>query len=222
MSKKDYLPAAFKKLLTWLINFITCLGDSAFYSRLGLDPARIETLRIEIQAYRDACTLADNPNAGKADRLDRREKARALDRSVRRYVNTFLRYNENLTDEDRVLLGLTVPDTTSTSEASPSEYPEIQADTSIIRRIRCRFLNREHRFAKPPHVHGTELRSGFIPEGETPSLVHLTNSSFSTRSSITLDFPDENRAKRLGLCARYENNTGGKGPFGPIVVVIIP
>ncbi|MDR1675028.1 MAG: hypothetical protein LBR86_00940 [Tannerella sp.] len=31
--------------------------------------------------------------------------------SVRHYVNVALRYNENLTDEDRVRLELTVPDT---------------------------------------------------------------------------------------------------------------
>jgi hypothetical protein len=89
-------------------------------------------------------------------------------------------------------------------------------------RITCRFLNREHRAAKPRHVHGIELRSGFIPDGERPSLTHLTNSSFSTRSSVTLEFTDSQRGYLLGLCARYENNTGGKGPFGPIVTVFIP
>jgi hypothetical protein len=127
-----------------------------------------------------------------------------------------------MTDEDRVRLGLTVPDTTPTEEADPDEYPEIDVDTSVLRRIKCKFLNREHRVAKPPHVHGIELRSGFIPEGEEPSIEHLTDSSFSTRASMTKDFSDKDRGRRFGLCARYENNTGRKGPFGPIVVVFIP
>jgi hypothetical protein len=39
---------------------------------------------------------------------------------------------------------------------------------------------------------------------------------------MKMDFTDEERGQRLGLCARYENNTGRKGPFGPIVVVFIP
>jgi hypothetical protein len=48
------------------------------------------------------------------------------------------------------------------------------------------------------------------------------DSSFSTRASMKMDFNEEDRGKRFGLCARYENNTGAKGPFGPIVVVFIP
>jgi hypothetical protein len=222
MPKSNYLPRSFGELLTWLTNFITYLNSQQVYSRLGLDPARITALQTEINAYRAACTLADAPNAGKADRLDRKEKAETISKDVRHYVNVSLRYNENLTDEDRVRLGLTVPDTTPTSGGEINEYPEIETDTSILRRVGCKFLNREHHVAKPPHVHGIELCSGFIPDGEKPSLIHLTKSSFTTRASMKMDFTDEERGKRLGLCARYENNTGGKGPFGPIILVFIP
>jgi hypothetical protein len=218
----NYLPQAFGALLTWLINFITYLDSQGVIARLGLDATRVAALRAEIETYRTACTRADSPNAGKADRLDRREKAKSVSKSVRHYVNVALRYNENMTDEDRVRLGLTVPDTTATPETAPDEFPEIETDTSVIRRVGCRFLNREHRVAKPPHVHGVELRWGFVPDGETPSLAHLPNSSFSTRAAMKMDFTDEERGRRLGLCARYENNTGAKGPFSPIVTVFIP
>jgi hypothetical protein len=220
--KRDYVPQAFGALLTWLINFITYLSKQEVFTRLGLDETRILALKAQIEAYRAACALADGPNAGRADRLDRKEKAKAANKTVRHYVNVSLRFNENLTDEDRVQLGLTVPDTTPTAEPVPDEYPEIEVNTSTLRRVVCTFLNREHRAAKPPHVHGTELRSGFIPEGEEPSLEHLTESSFSTRSTMTMDFADKDRGRRLGLCARYENNTGGKGPYGPIIIVFIP
>jgi hypothetical protein len=222
MPQSNYLPRSYGALLTWLINFITYLESAGVISRLGLDATRIAALHTEINAYRDACTQADSPNAGKADRISRREKAETIGQSVRHYVNLALRYNEYIIDEDRVQLGLTVPDTTATPEADPDEYPEIEADTAVMRRVKCKFLNREHRVAKPLHTHGIEVRSGFIPDGEKPSLTHLMNSSFTTRASMTMDFTDEDRGRRLGLCARYENNTGGKGPFGPIVIVFIP
>jgi hypothetical protein len=220
--KKDYIPRSFAKLLTWLKNFITYLSKSEVIARLGLDNARVTALKTEINAYDEACEKADASNAGSVDRLDRKEKADNIIKSSRHFVNTFLRYNEALTDDDRKQLGLTIPDETSTPDSDPSEYPEIEPDTSVLRRITCRFLNREHRTAKPARVHGTELRSGFIPDGEKPSLKHLTESSFSTRSSITLDYTDEQRGMLIGLCARYENNTGGKGPFGPIITVFVP
>ncbi|MDR2120079.1 MAG: hypothetical protein LBP64_04295 [Tannerella sp.] len=222
MSNTDYLPTTFAGLLKWLMNFIGYLSQKEVYVRLGLDEMRIVTLGAEIAVYGDAYTTAEGPNAGKADRLDRKEKAVSVSKSIRRYVNMSLRYNEHVTDEDRVMLGLTVPEARKRSEGEMDEYPEIEVYTGIIRRIKCRFLNREHRVAKPPHVHGVELRSGFIPDGEKPSLTLLPNSSFSTRSTLTMDFSDEERGKRFGLCARYENNKGGKGPFGPIVTVFIP
>jgi hypothetical protein len=222
MRRKSYIPKSFAKLLAWLTNFITYLSNTEVMTRLGLDSARVNALKTEIDEYGKACTKADAANAGSVDRLERREKAKSVTKSSRNFVNRDLRYNEAVTDEDRKQLGLTVPDETPTSETDPNEYPEIETDTSVLRRITCRFLNREHRAAKPGHVHGTELRSGFIPDGEKPSLTLLTDSSFSTRSSMTLEFTDEQRGKLIGLCARYENNTGGKGPFGPIVTVFIP
>jgi hypothetical protein len=222
MKTKGYIPRSFAKLLTWLTNFITYLNLPDVMTRLGLDPMRVNTLSIEVEKYREACAKADAANAGSIDRLDRKEKGEAVTKSVRHFVNAFLRYNEAVTDDDRKQLGLTIPDNTPTSAANPDEYPEIETDTSVLRRIVCRFLNREHRTSKPRHVHGTELRSGFIPDGEKPSLTYLVDSSFSTRSSITLNFTDEQRGKRIGFCARYENNTGGKGPFGPIVTVFVP
>jgi hypothetical protein len=222
MKPKNYIPQAFAKLLTWLINFITYLNEAPVITRLGLDPMRVSALQTEIDAYSEACTKADAVNAGSVDRLDRREKAKAVTHSVRRFVNVFLRYNEALTNDDRKQLGLTIPNTTPSAEPAPTEYPEIETDTNVLRQVGCRFLNRERRAAKPLHVHGIELRSGFIPDGEEPSLTHLTISTFSTRTSTQLAFTDGERGKRLGLCARYENNTSDKGPFGPIVTVFVP
>ncbi|MDR2138191.1 MAG: hypothetical protein LBP50_01375 [Tannerella sp.] len=103
MPQLDYLPHAYGALLTYL-------GNQSVVARLGLDPARIAALSGEIEACQSACTRADSPNAGKADRLNRKEKAKSVETSVRHYVNVALRYNENLTGEDRIRLGLTVPD----------------------------------------------------------------------------------------------------------------
>jgi hypothetical protein len=83
-------------------------------------------------------------------------------------------------------------------------------------------LNEKQEAVKPDHVHGTEYRCGFVPEGETPSLKHLTEVYFTTKSSFTYVSDDEHRGMRLALCARYENHRGGKGPWGPIIVVYIP
>jgi hypothetical protein len=222
MKTHDFIPRSFAKLITWLTNFIAYLSKQDVRTRLGLSADPVDTLKALIDAFVAACKAADAANAGSVDRLERREQAERVTKAVRHFVNVNLRYNEAMTDEDRKQLGLTIIDGKRTTGTDPVEYPEIEVDTSILRQIRCRFLNREHRMAKPRHVHGTELVHGFVPAGEKPSLRHLTCSTFSTRSSKKLEFTDEERGLRLGLCARYENNTGGKGPFGPVITVFIP
>jgi hypothetical protein len=222
MRTHDYIPKSFAKLLIWLTNFIAYLNKADVRTRLGLSADLVDSLKSLIDIFVAACKAADAANAGSVDRLNRKEQAKSITKTIRNFVNVNLRYNESMTDEDRKQLGLTIPDEKSTTDTDPVEYPEIEADTSILRQIKCRFLNREHRTAKPRHVHGIELVHGFIPAGEKPLLKHLTHSTFSTRSFKKLDFADEERGLRLGLCARYENNTGGKGPFGPIITVFIP
>jgi hypothetical protein len=71
-------------------------------------------------------------------------------------------------------------------------------------------------------VHGTEVVWGFIPEGEKPSLKHLKESLFTTTSSVTITGTDEDQGRAIGVCGRYENHRGKKGPFGAILVVHIP
>ncbi|MDR1224808.1 MAG: hypothetical protein LBL07_18320 [Tannerella sp.] len=222
MALHDYLPGSYAKLLTWLTNFIAYLNKADVRTRLGLSADLVDSLKTLIDVFVAACKAADAANAGSVDRLNRQEQAKSITKTIRHFVNINLRYNEAVTDEDRKQLGLTIPDAKPTTDNDPAEYPEIEADTSILRQIKCRFLNREHRTAKPRRVHGIEVLHGFVPAGEKPSLKHLTHSTFSTRAIKKLDFTDEERGMRLGLCARYENNTGGKGPFGPIVIVFVP
>jgi hypothetical protein len=206
-----------------MTNFITYLDQASVIDRLGLNAALVYVIKSKIDAYAAACAKADAANAGSVDRLDRKEKAKELTKYIRDFVNTNLRYNPGMTDDDRKQLGLTIPDTTPTTDTvDPAEYPEIDADTSILRQVGCRYLNREHRAAKPKFVHGIEMLHGFVPEGEKPTLKHLGHSTFSTRARAKLEFDDDHRGQRLGLCARYESNTGVKGPFGPIIVVYIP
>jgi hypothetical protein len=45
MKRKDYIPNAYAKLLTWLINFITYLNLPDVMTRLGIDMTRVNAKR---------------------------------------------------------------------------------------------------------------------------------------------------------------------------------
>jgi hypothetical protein len=218
----DYLPSSYPKLRSWVIDFLAYLEKSDVSTRLGLDKTRLENLHTEVDAYLKAFDRAEAHNAGKVDRHNRKLQADELSKFVRHYVNVELRYNENLTDEDRINLGLNVPDYNPSHEPGIEEFPDVEVDSSVIRRIGFRFLNREHHASKPKYVHGIEVVSAIVPPDVTPTIAMLTRSTFYTRASGMIEFDDTQRGQRLALCARYESNTGGKGPFGDIITVFIP
>jgi hypothetical protein len=222
MSRLDYIPKGYPELRVWGNNFVGYLKLTPVMVRLKLDPTELEALEDEVKAYDASCAVADGANAGPVDKTDRKTKAKHLRKTIREYVNSNLLYHKALTDDDRKALGLTIPDTTPTPETNPKEKPELEPNTKTLRQITCKILNEKQEAAKPPHVHGTEIVYGFIPEGETATLKHLTQVTFTTKSSITLVFDDEYRGRKVGLCGRYENHRGGKGPWGPIIEGFIP
>jgi hypothetical protein len=63
-------------------------------------------------------------------------------------------------------------------------------------------------------------KSAYIPQGFGEESMKETH--FTTTSSATIEFGEKDRGKAVGFSGRYENNWGGKGAFGKIIVVYIP
>jgi hypothetical protein len=221
MSSKTYLPRAYPLLLSWLVNFMSYL--IANLTRFGVPDAKLEPLRTQTELFQAAYAKAEQPNAGKADRLDRREKAATVSRTVRDFVNENLRYNRDVTDEDRVKLGLVVPDETPTPSHDPDTMPVVVSiDSSVIMRITLHFKD-SHRTsrAKPRGIHGAEIRWRILdaPPSTTDELIH---SEFATRSSRTFIFEENMRGKTVWFRLRWESNRGQKGPWSELYSAVIP
>jgi hypothetical protein len=221
MSDKNYLPKSFALLLNWLVNFIAYV--TANMSRFGISSAKVSTLQTLITQYQAAQAKAVLPNAGSADRVARKDKARTVSKAARDFVNANLRYNEAVTDEDRVMLGLTVPDREPSPEGEIETMPVVDLiDTTVIRRIVLHFKDMYGKSrAKPAHVHGAEIKWAVLDE-KPKSTDELIHSEFSTRSHQTLTFDENQRSKTLYACLRWENNRAQKGPWSEIYSAIIP
>jgi hypothetical protein len=222
MSKLDYIPQGFAEERVWMNNFIKYLKTTSVMVRLKLEINELEALEKEIKEYDAACEVADGPNAGKVDRTDRRTKAENLKKTVRKFVNSRLRYNDLVTDDDRTALGLTIPDTTPTAETKPKQSPTLKPDTSKIRKVTVNIENEDGEIAKPDHVHGTEIVWGFLPDGVEPDFEYMKETIFTTKSHAEVVVGEKDRGRRMGLAGRYENHRGMKGDFGEIIVVHVP
>jgi hypothetical protein len=220
MVSKSYIPHALAALLTWLNNFENCL--TLHYQRLGITQNALNDVNSEIAGYRTAYNKAEHSNAGKADRLDRREKAAAVSKFIRVFVNIHLRYNPAVTDDDRVNLGLNVRDATPTPSHRPETWPVVSVRITGPRQVRiCWHDSDSASRAKPAGVHGVEIRHAILdaPPAKNDDLLR---SDFSTRASRTFDFDESERAKTVYFILRWESTRGERGPWSEIVNAIIP
>ena len=215
MNVKNYLPQAFNALMNWLVNFTGYLNTNL--QRFGIAEAELNSLNVLIEAFSQAHAKAELPNAGKADRLDRREKAYAVTKAVRGFVNMYLRYNAAVTDDDRVNLGLRVPDAHPTPASTPGSYPVFAPDTSILMRVTLHIRDSAKQTrGKPAGVHGCEIRWAIRDSAPTHT-EDLSHSAFTTKSVYTFEFDENQRGQRLYVRGRWENNRGEKGPWSEIV-----
>jgi hypothetical protein len=217
---KNYIPRAFAELANWLVRFIGYLEVNV--ERLGIDPAFAEALKTKINNYLASFVKANSAEASKADRLYRKEQADAVDAAVRDFVNKYLRYNDRVTNEDRLSLGLPIPDHTPTPLTPPTSWPEALIELPGIRRVSAGFRDYGSLVrGKPDHMQGCEIRY-LISDTPPASIDDMPASVFSTRSPYIFTFDESQRGKTVYFCLRRENTRGQKGPRSAIYSAIIP
>jgi hypothetical protein len=222
MKSHDYVPRAYDALLIWLTQFLNYVTNNML--RFGLSIQKIEPLQTKFDDFYAAQEQAELPNAGKADRLDREEKAVVVSREARNFVNLYLRFNPAVTDADRVNLGLNVPDPEPTPVPEPVTWPVvILLDSGTIMRLTLHYKDSESlkSQAKPAGVHGAEIRWAILeaPPVTTDDLIH---SEFSTRTPHTFIYEENLRGKTVWFRLRWENTRGEKGPWSELYSAIIP
>ena len=75
---------------------------------------------------------------------------------------------------------------------------------------------------KPRGQHGVECCWVVLDHQGVVHYSDLIHSTFDTDSPLEMKFSDEHRGKYLYFAMRWENNVGEKGPFGEIMMVVIP
>jgi hypothetical protein len=159
-----------------------------------------------------------------AKALALRAAEKAFKKSYRKLYNGFLKENPLVTDGDLSGMALPVrPDGKRHPAPVPTTNPAAKADTSQRYRVTIDFYESDgtHRKAKPDGVHGAEIRWGVL-DADPVDAELLPNSSFDTHTPFVLEFQGHDRGKMLYYSLRWENTTGEKGPFGPILNTVIP
>jgi hypothetical protein len=227
MKSSDYLPRRDRLFLQWVINFLSCLFPSL--ARFNFPDATYQDLAAKRNDFSTKLDVAEAPATRTKGSIDDKNVAKkSLVHAIREAVQRYLAHNPDVTQKDHDDLGLPNYKTTRTPIPPPTDLVELLLRQLAGHRVEVTFFPvstnstaKERREAKPYGVRGAELAWAVLPE-PPKSLADLTHSAFDTRSPYMFQFDIPDAGKTLYVCARWENTTGQKGPWGDIQNAIIP
>ncbi len=220
MARIKMIPSGDGEFLEWGDVFCAYLGTTA--DEWGIPEAAVAALEGFRTEYRRAYTAAQNPNRGKADVFAKNEARAAYEADVRRFIQEYIAFSHLVSDDDRILLGVTVRSASRTPVPVPSTIPSFTIGTAVLQHLSIIFHDENGAGeAKPFGVHGAEILWE-IRETPTENQEDLTHSAFSTRSPYKLAFTGDQRGSRVYVCLRWENTRGEKGPWSAISSAVVP
>jgi hypothetical protein len=217
---RDFIPDTDKDFYEWEESLCTYIsGTLPAWNIPQTAYAEVDTLR---SAFVIAYHAAVGPDPKKSETHEKNRTRDAFKKKLREFLKAYVTYNPAVTDDERDQAGLPIHKPSGGHHPIPVSHPIAIVDTSIIRQVTLRLLDSITKSrAKPFGVHGAEALWAKLDHPPT-SIDELTNSAFTTTSSLTLKFGEEDRGKTVYYCLRWENTRGEKGPWGPIESVKIP
>ncbi|MDR1563157.1 MAG: hypothetical protein LBS54_08795 [Dysgonamonadaceae bacterium] len=218
--KKYYLPKAFAELTSWLRNFIETLAEHP--TRFGVPKDVFDDLEEKASEFYDANIVADSHNAGKVDKALRRDKANTVSKAVRNVVNRYLRYNDDITDDQKVNLGIPVRDIIKTNIDPPKTYPGMTLRINDYMNISISLREPGSKSkAKPYGTIGALIKYDVL-DAKPLDHTQLSRSVLATRTPRIIRFPASERGCTAYISAAWQNEKGETGPWTLIQSILIP
>jgi hypothetical protein len=218
MAKRDYVPHEEGEFYDWVKNLVAYA--TAHYQGWSV-PCPAGTLAQPLQAFTAAYEQFLDPNHGKVDTERKNETKAALVHLVRQYCQAWIMHNPNVTDDDRLEMGLPLYDTTRTPSGEPDTRPMFKVLIHDIRQIKLEISDFEStRIAIPERYDGAVVYWGFLDRPPV-SPEELIKSTLATHAHFMLTFNEEDRGKTVYVAVRWQKGEL-KGPWSEIIGLIVP
>jgi hypothetical protein len=223
---RDFVPRKDRDFLAWilyLLNFVLGLGLD------NIPPEEVEAVKKKVNAFEDALVIADNPDRRTQAAVKAKNDARKVaEKASREFISEHLTYNKQVTDANRLSMGLPVHKTSRTPVPVPTQLVDFLLKQVSGSRVEAHFTpynevgeEKEKSEAKPYGVIAVELLWAILPE-PPKSYDELTHSALATRSPFDWQFDLKDAGRILYVCARWVNTRAAKGPWSKIQSVVIP
>jgi hypothetical protein len=221
MSNPDWLPTREQDLVELAVVWDALLSDAAKQTAFGWNAAKCASVVLKIGAFIEKRN-AYLEEKTKPKRLTKIIALKALKKAMRKFTNDAIRFNDLMSLEDKLVMGIGPRDENKTAQGDPDRPPTF----SVRPRDTCQLALRisaegSSRVAIPVWAAGAVV---LLQVGGTPpaSAEDLPVIRLITRARYVLNFAAGDSGKTAYLSVQWQNSTGEKGPPALIKTLIIP
>ena len=219
-TNQDYIPVEEEKFDTFQSNLFTYISahQPGTANPWGYPQQRVNTLGSLKGAWDAAWAVAKNKGNRTAGDVQAKDDARDLyEPEIRQFVKEFLKNNLLITNEERVEMGIPVPDTDSGPVPVPVTVPAIEMESGAGSQIVIHFkpfpeTPGSDSKGKPKGISRMEIvyKIG-TPAPQNPDECNKFDSA--TRTPKRIDFNPADSGKRVYFFFRWVNTRNQPGPW---------
>jgi hypothetical protein len=220
--KHDFIPekeAAFNDFFKFLVLYVD--GKTAGETPEWPFPAdALDALHAALDAWETAYQKTLVPHIPAFTQEKRRVRKRS-EKTLREFVNRFLRYSP-VTAEDRAIMGIPEHDDTRSDIPAPETRPEFNIVVKDICQLKVPFRDQgSSRKARPYGMNGAVI-SWDVLDAPPATASLLRKTVLATRTPHIFTFSEEDRGKTVYFAMQWQNEKGARGPFSEIQSAVIP
>jgi hypothetical protein len=165
----------------------------------------------------------DEADPTSAQRKAKNDSRKAYTTLIRSVVNQYLKNNPAVTNDERIALGITVPDTTRTRVPVPDHAPKHAIDKidHLFHKLRITDPANPTSRKKPEGVARINVYRYIGEQSASPQLSEYSFLGASTKFLYTSSFEDTLIGKKAWYITQYENTRGERGPVSTAVSATI-
>jgi hypothetical protein len=224
-SKEDYIPsnpAKFDAFFKNIVQYVSDKTSGATPAWTHIPQAARTELVTRYTAWNAAYGPTLKPTCTKQERDEMKRVLKISRKYLRGFVNAWLRYHPDVTDDDREKMGLHIPDPTPTPTPDPSTRPEFNIKIKDVRTLSIPFHDEGSESRAKPKGMGGAVIHWVVLDHPAVNVKELTESVLATRTPHTLVFTDGERGKIVSIAMQWQNTKGRKGTFSEIQSAIVP
>ncbi len=223
---RDYMPQTEEKFFGWQKNFTEQVTKNL--AAWNIPPAAAEALSTAKAAYDPAYEVANLANKAIRTPQQTKRKNVATDdyrKAIRKFVKQWLAFNDAVSDDQRLALGITIVDVVRSATGVPATIPDVVVEPMPGSKLKVSYrqapgADGTSRRGKPSDAAEIEIAAWIGPDAPASGESCFIKSRYS-KGPVVLRFSGDDAGKTVYIFARWIGKGKQPGDWGNAVIEII-